>query len=209
MILQKIVTANKVAGNKVKINKNPWSCPPPLLSRNSVPHLSGDGLASSSFLPPILHPGNRMTPLKGPSPPPSPCSQLLRGFPSHSENRSRVLLRRSATASPPPCPFPTSVSGSWVPDSVPPCTPVSEPLCLLYPLPRPQLPRVHAPACPSLPAGLCSSAPLRFSLPACPQTRYPFTTSCPTHAVTFSARPQLPGGGGRWGGPGFVFYSLL
>ena len=99
----------------------------------------------------------------------------------------------SATASPPPRPFPTSVSGSWVPDSVPPCTPVSR-------VPVPAVPPAQTAAAPGTlllaPHFLqvCSNAPLRFSLPACSQTRYPFTTSCPTHAVTFSAKPQLPGG---------------
>ena len=81
-----------------------------------------------------------------------------------------------------------------------------ESLCLLYPLPRPQLPRVRS----CLPLTSCRSAQMPpYGFPCLPAPR-PVTLSPPHVLHTQSHSPlNLSSLGGRWGGPGFVFCSLL
>ena len=103
------------------------------------------------------------------------------------ENRVKVLPAQGLHH---PSPTPLSYQCPWIlgsnlPFSFIPGTPVSGPLHLLLQLPG------YTPACPSVPAGLCSNVPTQLPSPAHAQIRLPFHLLCPIHAGTFS---QLPGG---------------
>lgn len=157
---------NKVAGNNPSLLSSRSINPPELPSTSSFfcsSHTPSPFL-SLSFLPPSLHPGARVTPLKGSfllalKVPPWLSVSLRLGHGSHC-----------AGSAPTP---PTALSyqrlwilGSGFSASFLPA-PLTQGLYGAVPLPRTQLPQL-SPACPSLPVGLCTNVLLHFPCPPAP-----------------------------------------